>query len=226
MRRAMPFLAIGLCLVVALGWYFVWYSPAGDTVAATRAQADVVDAQAQQLEVKVASLRKVADQAPALVARAAQLSARIPNETSLDGFILEANRIAAAHGIEWVSVAPQLLAGGGPGGVGVIPFSAEVTGSYEQIRTYLEALMNGERLVVLDGVTITASSNDDADTAAAASLQVSVDGRMFTRALPEGYVDPNAPTTTPPTGGTSSSNANTATSNTTTSNTAARTGAS
>jgi len=217
MRRAMPFLVIGACLVLVLGWYFMWYSPAGDDVASTKTQAETLDVQSQVLEVQIASLREVADRAPALEARAAELAARIPAETSLDGFIVEANRIASANGIEWVSVSPVPLAGGGPAGTGVIAFSAQANGTYEQLRTYLEELMNGDRLVVIDTVSITpASGSTDEGAAPSDELQVSFDGRMFTSALPEGYVDPNAPATTAPAGDASTSS----------SNTAARTGAS
>lgn len=191
MRKAMPFLLIGLCVVIAVGWYFTWFSPAGDEVSDTNRQAEVLDAQSQELEAKVAALRAVADQAPALTARAAELGARVPTETSLDGFIIEANAIAQRHGIEWVSVTPSPLQGGGPAGVGVIGFTAEVRGSYDQVRSYLEDLMEGERLVVVDSVSISpGSSSAGGGEAASDELQATFDGRMFTSAVPEGYVDP------------------------------------
>lgn len=178
MKRALPFLVMLGALAVGLAWYMFWWGPSGDEVSKDKAATAVAANQTKQLEAQLTRLKKWEGRTKELEAKAQDLGARIPSDASLDTFIQEANVIATRNGIAWVSIAPTRPAANGPAGLGTIGFTMELEGTYPELRDYLEQIMEGDRLVVLDSVSLQAS----AAGTEAQTLRASVNGRMFTTA--------------------------------------------
>jgi hypothetical protein len=81
----------------------------------------------------------------------------------------------------------------------VIGLTISIQGSFFQLEDYLRLLENLERLVIIDGITIsTTSGTSESSSSDGTTLSVTLTGRMFTRAAPT-TTDGSTP---PPTDGT------------------------
>ncbi len=201
-------LAIGAVVVVAvvLGWFFLFFSPAGDKL--DDLDTDLSEAQSEEaaLTSQLDSLRRLEAEAPAREAALRRLNAAVPEQPDLDVFILEANEIAGLAGVDWLSVSPTPPAAGGAAGVSVISLSIEIQGGFFQVLDYINRLEGLERLVITDGLNISAGAGDTAagtdpdaqvvdSGTGAPTLSVTLSSRMYTRAsAAAGPGDPTAAT--------------------------------
>lgn len=200
-------------VVVVLGWYFLLFAPLSSDVDSTHSK--VAEAKRQTLELKatVSRLEGLSANAPQQQATLRRLNAAIPATPDLADFILQANRIAAESGIDWLSVSPAPPAATAGGTNSTIALSMQIEGGFFQVLDYLNRLEDLERLVVVDGVNISASTAGSTTASGATAsvtatgaptLAVTLTGRMFTRtvvatATPTTPGAPAAPTSPTPT---------------------------
>lgn len=194
--RNRPFLLFVLAAlaIVALWWFFV-YSPAGDELDEAKADREAEESQTAGLQAQLAQLEEIARNEPEIDAQLMQYEALIPPTPDLASFILSANEIAEASGIDWQSITPSEPQADPNTGTGTIDMQISIEGGFFQALDYLNRLEDLQRLVVVDSLSMSAGA---ADTGGAPSLSISVVGRMFTQATPAA---PGVPTT--PGGGTS-----------------------
>ncbi len=209
-----PLIAIGVgLLVIVLLWYFLLYAPLGDDLSSAQAQTSEEQKKTDGLQADLARLQAQAKNSTQQAALLRRLDAAVPEQPDLAEFIIQANDIADQSGISFLSIAPSPPAAGT--GASVINLTISINGSFFQLQDYLRLLEKLERLVIVDGITISSSSGSstsgssgstDATTSSSGtSLSVTLTGRMFTRAAPAtGAADgsgttPGAttPTTTP-----------------------------
>jgi len=183
-------------LVIVLLWYFLLYKPLGDDLTSAQAQTSAEQKKTDGLEADLARLQSQAKNASKQQALLRKLDAAVPEQPDLAEFIIQANEIADQSGISFLSIAPTPPAAG-TGGASVIGLTISIQGSFFQLQDYLRLLEKLERLVIVDSVTIAASSGDSGTTGTGtgASTSSSGDGttlgvtlvaRMFTRAAPTG----------------------------------------
>jgi Tfp pilus assembly protein PilO len=198
--------AVG-AVVVVLVWYFLLFAPASKDLDDTRSQVSSAKSQNQELENEVRQLKELSRNSVEQQAKLRTLRAAIPSTPDLGEFILQANEIASASGIDWLSIAPTpptASTGGGP--TSTIAISMQVQGQFSAVLDYLTRLEDLERLVVVDSVSVSAASAGatgatGATGGAATSvtgtpdLSVTITGRMFTDAAPAAA--PGGSTTTP-----------------------------
>jgi Tfp pilus assembly protein PilO len=195
-------LIIGAVAVVAIifVWYLALYSPLNDDLSKAQAETSAEQKRTDDLQADLARLQaqeKNSTQQQALLRR---LDAAVPEQPDLAEFILQANEIAGQSGISFLSISPSPpVAGTGPS---VIGLTISIEGSFFQLEDYLRLLENLERLVIVDGITISSTASDASSDGV--SLSVTLTARMFTRAAPAagGTTVPPAdgsttPTTTP-----------------------------
>lgn len=203
-------------IVLILLWYFVLFAPTSKDLNDTRDQVSGLDSQNQELENTIRRLKELSRNSVEQQAKLRTLSAAVPAQPDLGEFILQANDLASASGIDWLSIAPTPPAATGGGGpTSTIPISIQVEGQFSTVLDYLNRLEGLERLVVVDTINVSASEADsstgstggDAATssASAPNLSVSLTGRIFTNATASGATGSTGSSGTPTTPGGSTS---------------------
>jgi type IV pilus assembly protein PilM len=199
-------------VVLILLWYFVLFSPTSKDLNDTRDQVSQVEDQKQELQNTIRHLKELSANAPQQQASLRTLRAAIPANPDLGEFILQANDIAAAAGIDWLSIAPSPpVATTGVGPASTITVAIQVDGGFFEVLDYLNRLEDMDRLVLVDSINVSsggAASGGDASTGVTSGtpdLSVTLTGRMFTGAeapSADGSVTPTNPTSpNPPSGG-------------------------
>ncbi len=212
MKRNVLIACVAGGIVLILAWYFLLFSPTSSDLNDTRDQVSGVENQNQELKNTIRRLKELSRNAPQQEATLRKLRAAIPANPDLGEFILQANDIASAAGIDWLSIAPTppaATAGAGP--QSTIALSIQVDGGFFQVLDYLNRLEDLERLVLVDSVNVSAAAADTSSTGStggettssggAPSLSVTLTGRMFTGAAPAtasggSSTTPTTPTTT------------------------------
>jgi Tfp pilus assembly protein PilO len=176
-------------IVVILLWYFVLFAPTSSDLSDTRDKVASAQSQKQELENTIRRLKELSANAPQQQATLRTLRAAIPANPDLGQFILQANDIAAAAGIDWLSIAPAPpTAGSGAGPNSTIAVSIQIDGGFFQVLDYLNRLEDLDRLVLVDSVNLSAAGSDEGSTGSAEvsggapDLSVTLSGRMFTGA--------------------------------------------
>jgi len=213
-------------LVIVLLWYFLLYKPLGDDLTSAQAQTSAEQKKTDGLQADLARLQSQAKNASKQQALLRKLDAAVPKNPDLAEFIIQANDIADSSGISFLSIAPSPPAAGT--GARVINMTISISGSFFQLQEYLRSLEQLDRLVVVDGISISAGGGASGSTGTTATadtsstgdttLSVSLTARMFTRATPTADGSGSTgtggtgstTTTTAPGGSTSSTTATTA----------------
>ena len=225
MKRNQLLIGGAAVLVIVLLWYFLLYKPLGDDLTSAQEQTSAEQKKTDGLEADLARLQSQAKNASKQQALLRKLDAAVPKNPDLAEFIIQANDIAESSGISFLSIAPTPPAAGD--GASVINMTISISGSFFQLQDYLRQLEQLERLVIVDGISISSggggssgASGSSSDTSSSStgdtSLSVSLTARMFTRAAPTTSADGSTgtggstTTTTVPGGSTSSTTATTA----------------
>jgi Tfp pilus assembly protein PilO len=206
--------AVGAVVLVLL-WYFLLFSPTSSDLSSTRDDVAEVDSQNQELQNTIRRLKELSRNSVEQQAQLRALQAAIPNTPDLGEFILQANEIASAAGIDWLSIAPTPPAAtGGSGPASTIAISIQIEGQFSSVLDYLNRLEDLERLVVVDTINLTvgggaagstgASGSTDSVTSGAPDLSVTITGRMFTEAAPPATSGSGSTATPSTPGGTTS----------------------
>ncbi len=155
--------AVG-AVVVLLLWYLVLFSPTSSDLNDTRDQVSGVQSQNQELENTIRQLKALSRNSVEQQAKLRTLRAAIPSTPDLGEFILQANDIASASGIDWLSIAPTPPAAGAAGGpTSTITISMQIQGQFSAVLDYLNRLEDLERLVVVDTVNVSTAAADRRD---------------------------------------------------------------
>jgi Tfp pilus assembly protein PilO len=180
-------------LVVAL-WWTMLLKPTRAKVAKAKKDATAQEAKLAPLQQQLSQAQRDAAHAAEFKAQLESLQLALPNSPALAAFIRNANGIASAAGVKWQSVT-HATPTPGLGGVQSISVSLQVQGPYGHIIDYLSRLASLKRLLVVDNLSLAASSSSTSAVAGGASSQstgpfsggdqltATIAGRMF--AMPD-----------------------------------------
>lgn len=183
-NRTLTIGALAAVLVIALWWFFVY---SGLSSKASDVSDDIDSARAEQttLRSQLAELEAIEAQGPEIAAQLTQLQQKLPANPDLASFLDITTQIERDSQVSFVSVAP-----GDPaqaGSVATIPLTIVVEGGYFEVLDYLRRIEELPRLVVVDGISLTAGSSDGGEEAAsptdAPTIQVTLTARMFSLSL-------------------------------------------
>jgi Tfp pilus assembly protein PilO len=201
-------------VVLVLLWYFVLFAPTQSDLKSTRAEVAATDNQNQELQNTIRRLKELSRNATQQAATLRTLRAAIPANPDLGEFILQANDIASASGIEFLSIAPSPpVASTGSGPSTTIPVTIQIDGGFFEVLDYLNRLEDLERLMLVDSINVATSTessssggssgSSSSSSGGAPDLSVTLIGRLFTTAeAPAAEGTTTTPTT--PSGGTTS----------------------
>jgi type IV pilus assembly protein PilO len=182
-NRTLTIGALAAVLVIALWWFLVYSglnSKAGDI------SDDISAAESEQttLRGQLAELEAIEAQAPEIEAQLAELQQKLPANPDLASFLDITTQIERDSQVSFVSIAP-----GDPtqaGSVATVPLTIVVEGGYFEVLEYLRRIEELPRLVVVDGISLTAGGSQDGEAAAptdAPSIQVTLTARMFSLSM-------------------------------------------
>jgi Tfp pilus assembly protein PilO len=197
MRRGMLIGIIGGALLLIVAWYFLLFAPTSNDLNDTRDEVTAAERQQQELENSIRRLKELSANQTQQEADLRTLRAAIPPTPDLGAFILQANEIATASGIDWLSISPSPPAANTSGANSTIALSIQVDGGFFQVLDYLNRLEDLDRLVIVDDVSVSSGgegaggtstggttggseSTFDSGEGGAPTLSVTLTGRMFT----------------------------------------------
>jgi Tfp pilus assembly protein PilO len=166
-------------LVIALWWMFVFSGIRSDA-SDVDGEIDAAKSEALGLETQLQQLEDLEATAPETEARLNELRKAVPAQPELGTFIDSANALGDATGVRWVSVSPAPPTDATT--AGTIQFTMVVEGGYFQVLDYLNRVETMDRLVVVDGITVTEGGTEGAEAAGPPSLTATLTARMFSQA--------------------------------------------
>ncbi len=142
---------VGL-LLLALGYNFL-IKPSNAQAKKVKADTAAERTKLQPLQAQLAQANIDASHASTFKARLSALENAVPETPALAAFIRDANALAAASHVSWLSVTHGVPSTDTPP-VATIAVGIQVNGTYEQVVDYLSRLSSLSRLVVVDSVTL------------------------------------------------------------------------
>jgi type IV pilus assembly protein PilO len=152
--RNILILGILVLILLAVGYYFLLFSPLRQEYLTAYEQRTQKEQQKAQLEQKVAQLENVRRNAPDIERQILEISKRIPEQDEIPTLVVQIEEIAHGTGVTQFSIepgAPEAPPGGGD--FSRIPITMTFTGTYEDMQDFLLRLRNLARLVTVNEVS-------------------------------------------------------------------------
>lgn len=174
--RAVIALVLMGALVLVYGWNKLFLAPRSGERAEVAKELAAAQKQERDLRQNMAELRKLAAETQSREAELARLGRLVPGDADVAGAILALDATAKQAQVEWASFVPSPPGPAAAGAPASMSIGMKVGGTFNQIFDYLRRLETLDRLVVVDGVTLSASV---ADGAASPRIEADVKARMF-----------------------------------------------
>lgn len=146
-------------MVVAAGWWvFVWNARSGD-LAAAEDRIEVLDSRTVALEGRIERARAFAEAGETAERQRAAVTAWIPEDPDIAGFVEAHDALARTSGVTVRSLSPGPREANAadpntPRGVGSVRLAINIDGGRAAVDAYLRGLNTLSRLVVVDSVKL------------------------------------------------------------------------
>ncbi|OFW66870.1 MAG: hypothetical protein A2Z12_00825 [Actinobacteria bacterium RBG_16_68_21] len=199
--RRVGLIVVLAALAVTAAWWFLLISPRNAKIDdAHRELSAAVDTEGS-LRAQIQQLQEIRDRGVEYEAALGKLNALIPDRPLLDQAIEQIYSLAEETGVVLQTLSPSVPAPTEDGTeLRRIDISAQVEGEFFELLGFLFGLNDMERLVRVDGVSLSSTQDEEGNTLLAATIQM----RLFTTAdlLPTvdaGELGGDTTTTTGPT---------------------------
>lgn len=191
MRRGWLLGGLGALLVLIV-WWFLFISPRNADIADAEDALAAAQAQEQRLRAQIVQLEEIRTNEILYIDAINELQRLIPERPLLEQFIEEIDALAAASGVDLITLAPSLPRSDEDTELREISLSAQIQGQFFEVMGFLFGLSDMQRLVRVDGIALS-STEVEGET----ELAVSLDLRLFTLSdlLPAEVDLPDAPET-------------------------------
>jgi Tfp pilus assembly protein PilO len=199
---------VGVVLVLAVGWFFM-VSPKYDEASTLNDQAATTSDQVTLLQRRLTELRKQNENLPTYLAQLAQEHAALPSTSGLSDLLRELQTAGDASGaaVSGVTVGGVADVSASGSKLYALPLTLTVTGSVQQLRTFLVQLQQVQpRAVLITGASLsTADTNatgggSSAAPSSAATSSLSLSMKAFVAAgAGDVVVTPSVPVSASPT---------------------------
>lgn len=178
MRRIGLLVILGMLFVTAAWWMFL-VSPRNSRIGELGDELVVAQDTEQRLRVEVRQLEEIRDREVEYLAALGQLESLIPERPLLDEFIEAIFALTNESGVELQTLAPSLPAAAGEDtDLREIAISAQIEGEFFEVLGFLFGLNEMDRLVRVDGISVSSSVDESGVTLLAVGVQM----RLFTLA--------------------------------------------
>jgi Tfp pilus assembly protein PilO len=174
--RRWALLAALLVLLLAVGWWFLLIAPRNTRI--SDAHDDLQTAREQELGLRsqIAQLQAINEAKVEYLAGIGKMDALIPDQPLLDQFIEEIYSLSQSTGVELLNLSPAVPVLVPDSQLRAITVSATIEGDFFETLGFLFGVMDMERLVRVDGISVSSSQDQNGAT----MLNVSLSMRLFT----------------------------------------------
>lgn len=213
--RNILILGILLLILLAVGYYFLLFSPLRQQYVDAYDERTQKEQQVAQLEQTVAELENVQRNAPEIERQILEYSKRIPEQDEIPSLVVQVEQVADGAGVSQLLIQPDSPTSPQNGGdFSVVPITMSFEGSYNNMQEFITGVRNLSRLVTIneltfcrkptileaEGCPVEGSEEGGDETTASASGEDILEVQISA----ETYVQPAAggvPVTPPPGGG-------------------------
>jgi Tfp pilus assembly protein PilO len=199
MRRGL-LLSVLVALLLVVGWWFLLISPRNASIGDARDELQIAEEQEQRLRVQLNQLTEIDANAVLYADAITQMEALIPEQALLDEFIEQIDALAAATGVDLVTLSPAVPTPDPESELRVISVSVEIHGGFFDVLGFLFGLNDLERLVKATSIAVTSSATESGATELTVSLQLEAytlaDLVPLSEELPEAPESPETTSTT------------------------------
>jgi Tfp pilus assembly protein PilO len=176
MSRRVTALVAFVLLAVTAAWWFFLISPRNARIVELGDDRDAAVAEADRLRAAIAQLQSVQENDVAYLAAIGKLEAGIPERAELAVFIEEVTALAEDVGVNLEAISPAEPIPVQGLDAYEIAVSLAMTGEYFELLGFLFGLDDMERIVVVDSVSITATSGGAAAETTTTTTTTIADG--------------------------------------------------
>ena len=178
MRRVGLILVLLTLLVTGVWWLFL-ISPRNARITDYQQQLNAAVDTESRLRVQIQQLQDIGDHEVEYQAALGQLNALIPDRPLLDEAIEQLYTLAGDTGVDLQTLSPSVPAATADGSeLRQIDVSVQVEGQFFELLGFLFGLNDMDRLVRVDGISLSSTQ----DEAGATFLSASIEMRLFTTA--------------------------------------------
>lgn len=166
----------------ALG-YVLLVNPARDRANQLNVQADNLNEENRMLALKLDTLRRQSAEVPAKLEQIEAVKLKMPGDIRQPGIVRTVERLAGSAGVDLTGIAPDTPTAleGSETGTVVLPVAITATGSYPQIKTFVDLLQRQERAFLIISLEVARGEGTAEDFA------LTVNGNYFS--LPAGALN-------------------------------------
>jgi len=179
MRRIGALVTVGVLLLTG-AWWMLLISPQNGQIADLEDDLSLAVDTEQRLKVQIVELEAIRQAEVEYLAALGSFDTLIPERPLLEEFIEQVHELADETGVELLLLAPALPATLEDSELREVAVTAEVLGEFFEVLGFLFGLNDVERLVRVDSVAVSSSSDETGGTILLASVEI----RLFTLADP------------------------------------------
>lgn len=178
MRRGLILGLLGALLLTALWWFFL-ITPRNSSISEAREALQSARNEESLLRTRIATLEAIRDAEVEYLAGLGKLETMIPQRPLLEEFIEQVNALADSTGLELRSLSPSIPEAALDGSdLREISVNVQLEGQFFDMVGFLFGLSELDRLVRVDGMSATSSTDEAGQTSLSVSLQL----KLFTLA--------------------------------------------
>lgn len=176
--RRWVILGVLVALLLAVAWWFFFISPRNARIAQAGDDLEAAQGQELALRAQVDQLMAIRDAEVEYLAGIGQLERLIPERPLLDEFIEDLYALCGTTGVELLNLAPAMPVPVPESSLRQITVAATVEGEFFEVLGFLFGVMDMDRLVRVDAISVSSGQNETGAT----ELSVSLSMRLFTLA--------------------------------------------
>jgi len=173
MRRIGILTGLGVFFLTAVWWMFL-ISPKNAQIADFEDELNVAIGNEQLLRVTINELEAIRQAEVEYLAALGQLESLIPERPLLEEFIEQVYALTIDTGVELQTLAPSVPSVSDASLLREIQVSTQIEGEFFELLGFLFGLNDMERLVRVDAVAVSASTDDIEGTVLSASVQMTL----------------------------------------------------
>ena len=167
-------------IAMLLGWWVLFWSPAGEAMAAADARFDAASSQSAQLTVRRDRLLATQAKLPQLQSRLQTLSGAVPDNPGMADFLVAASQAEVDSGLDFLTVSAAPPQPSPSPGLSRIQVQITGRGGYFQMLDFINRLQSMRRVFVVDNLTASASqASQDEAAIGPPELSVTIAGSLF-----------------------------------------------
>ena len=170
----MVLIAVVGAVAVILLWLVLFFFPQGTKISNLNAQEQQLQTKVDEGNAHVAALKKEALNTPALLQMSKQLSAYVPSTPDIFNYVTTISNTAKAAGVTITNLTPAQPVVAPTSSISTISVSVQVTGTYDQILTFVKDVYGLPRLTSILNIDITGGATGTRATALTAALTLTI----------------------------------------------------